>query len=342
MGSEQDYEARKEIAAALAESARKLAQSAANFGQEEEESFRHHPHRQLSLRGYSQSAIHSKRQPFTGQSSPLWLDHDSGTNVSLSPSGVPCVSLDRPTSFDRPHHTTHSELIRCNSVSRAPPPESPLRISHSRYSSQRSLSLEGAPSDHPKLPIHIQTHRVHSAMSLNQREASLDNLHKSSSPPFVHPSHDHAFPSRPKPKHCPSPSTQVPPSSLTASLDFHEQKNQISPEEESPDTIYLVKEIQSPKSYSYLRMDGIHSVLESDHGVSPDSGMGNGDYGTGTESSCSTLKSLSHRDKKDRLSRLSEKSEYLEGEVDELGKDQAEVYREVSVSVVVSVRVVER
>lgn len=61
------------------------------------------------------------------------------------------------------------------------------------------------------------------------------------------------------------------------------------------------------KSRATLRSNGTHFMVESDHGVSPDSGMGNGDYGTGTESSSSTLRS-SHIEKCDRLSRLSENS----------------------------------
>ena len=336
----------------MAESARKLAQSAANFGQDEEDSLHNHPHRsnsQLSSRRFSQpSSLQSRRQLFPSHSSSVLLGHEGGTSRSFSPGGLPSVSLDRPrnvATLERPHHTfpIRSELSRRNSLTRAPPPESPLRISHNSYSSQRSLSHEGHPVNYQRLPVHMRAHRVQSAdshmsdrgVSPSQKEVSLDNLHNSPSPPFGHPYN--AFP-RPDLEDSPPPSILTLPPSLTASLDFSRQER-ISPQATSPDgSTHVVRGIHSPRSYSHLRMDCLHSVLESDHGISPDSGMGNGDYGTGTESSSSTLKSSTHVEKKDRLSRLSEKSEYLDGEegedsTDHTVVDQTDSRRVVSVCV---------
>ncbi len=131
---ENDHETRKEIAAALAESARQLAQSAADFDQED--SYSVHGRRSSSQLSY-RSSMASRRQLFPNSSS-VSLGHDR----SYSPMTPPTVSLDRPRTLERPHNTfpTRGEVARRNSLTRAPPPESPLRISHS---SQRMLSNTG-------------------------------------------------------------------------------------------------------------------------------------------------------------------------------------------------------
>ena len=162
-----------------------------------------------------------------------------------------------------------------------------------------------------KLPPHMRVSRIRSledaGAPLSQRQISLDNLHSSPSPP-----HPLVF----------SPKTTLADGQLfsvphppphhhtTASLDFSSM-GQSSSFTSSPEGVRVFNGVHSPRSHAYVRNDGRTHFVESDHGVSPDSGMGNGDYGTGTESSSSTLRS-SHVENRDRLSRLSEKSmEYL-------------------------------
>ena len=322
LGAENDPETRKEIVAALAESARKLAQSAANFDQEDSYSMHSRSQRsssQLSHRG----SLQSRRQLFPAHSSSISLGHEGGGYRSYSPVGPPTVSLDR-RNLERPHHTfpTRSELVRRNSLSRAPPPESPLRISHSKYPSQRSLGSEK--SSTAKLPAHMRVHRFRSlddqTSALSQREVSLDNLHNSPSPP-------HPLTLSPRTileDNSPVTILNPPPNQVSASLDFSGMERSLN---SSPDGVRSFSGPHSPRSHLYGRCDGVHFTMESDHGVSPDSGMGNGDYGTGTESSSSTLRS-SQVEKRDRLSRLSEKSvEYLnsedgEGHTEESGQRQ--------------------
>ncbi len=135
LGADNDHETRKEIAAALAESARKLAQSAADFDQED--SYSQHYSRRSSSQLSHRSSLQSRRQLFPTQSSSVSLTHDH-THAPL-----PTVSLDRPrtTEQQRSHNTlpTRTEVSRRHSLTRAPPPESPLRIS------QRSLNSDFNP-----------------------------------------------------------------------------------------------------------------------------------------------------------------------------------------------------
>ncbi len=136
---------------------------------------------------------------------------------------------------------------------------------------------------------------------LSQHGISLDNLRGSPSPSLA------PLSSRTSLTNGPSSPVFYQPTATTASLDFTGM-GQSSPSEGW-------RSFNGTHTHgtrgAYARNDGYTYFVEPDHGISPDSGMGNGDYVTGTESGSSTLRS-SHVEKRDRLSRLSEKSvEYL-------------------------------
>ncbi len=146
LGAENDHETRKEIAAALAESARKLAQSAADFDQED--SYSHHGRRSSSQLSY-RSSLQSRRQLFPTHSSSVSLSQDH-THCHTP---LPTVSLDRPRMMEtqKSHNTLPS---RRSSLTRAPPSESPLRIS------QRSLNSD------TNQGTDIPYHRIHTIINL--------------------------------------------------------------------------------------------------------------------------------------------------------------------------------
>ncbi len=147
-----------------------------------------------------------------------------------------------------------------------------------------------------KLPAHMRVSRIHSLEDSpsSQQGISLDNLNGGPPPSLV---------LNPKTTLSNMPSFQVFPHPATASLDFSNlgQNN-------TSESLRFVNGAHTHGARTYGRNDSCTHLVESDHGISPDSGMGNGDYYvTGTESGSSTLRS-SHIEKRDRLSRLSEKS----------------------------------
>lgn len=146
-----------------------------------------------------------------------------------------------------------------------------------------------------KLPAHMRVGRVHSLEDapLGHHGISLDNIR--GNPSLVH-----------SPKTTLTNGQPYPVYPTTASLDFSSMAGSCATES------FNGVHTHGSRAFTYtMRNDGSTHFAESDHGISPDSGMGNGDYVTGTESGSSTLRS-SHVEKRDRLSRLSEKSiEYL-------------------------------
>ena len=316
---EQQREARTEIAAALAESARQLAQSAANFGQEEEplwhsQSLPYHassPHRVTPSTTHSlpTAAMYSKRQLFPSHSSSALISSREfyGSRPSF-PRAVPTASLDRPrntASLDRP---TYYERPRRDSIGQRSQPESPLTFSISSPS-QKSLAsnYEYAPGNYPGSQVHLSRsphylRNYHSSSAVtepglkmphSQSQVSLDYVH---SPPY--PATDQF---QYQNGHYPPPLVAHEPASAVRSLDFSHHNSKLP---------LNLNGMTSPASYpSNLpsRLEELRYRLDSDLRM---------DLKTNTESdsNSSTLRASSHSDNKDRLSRLSEKSEQMDSE----------------------------
>ena len=329
--NEQEREARSEIAAALAESARQLAQSAANFDQEEEEEERqrrgwyskslpHNSHSSLPLRpmlGTTHSLpLHSnKRRLFSSYSStnlpPHGREYVYTPNLpSSSGHTPPMASLDRPrhmVSVDHPSSTHYPyENYRRNSLSQRypPPPESPLTLSQNgRLSSpsQRSLSSnsEYAPGyyHNAPLPVHLRPQRLLSRRVSEPGDGLQGSVYQNHNPAFL--AHVHSSRLR-----AVNGTRQL----TVASLDFHSPKSQ-SQKSHVPHP----NGITNP-SYSH---HDLGNQLE-DVGFRQESldvgGMRNEN---GSDSNTSTLCGSSHSstlDNKNRLSRVSEKSEHNEND----------------------------
>lgn len=320
--NEEEKETRSEIAAALAESARQLAQSAANFGQEEEEEeWQRRVWHSKSLPYNSHSSLNSRTALGTTHSLPLHSNKrklvSSYSSANLPPSNrdpglpsyahaPPTASLDRPrhmVSLDHPITAGHAyENYRRNSLShRYPPPESPLTISHnSRLSSpsQRSLSSnsEYAPAHHHNmpLPVHLRPHRLLSRRVSEPGERM--GVYQSHIPMSM--GHVHSDTSR-----TPNGSKHL----SVASLDFNSPKPQ-----SERSHISRLNGMRDPACSPDLQtqLEDLNVRLESvDH-----SGVHNGN---GSDSNTSTLRGSSHSgtlDTKNRLSRLSEQSEHNEND----------------------------
>ena len=331
--NEQEREARSEIAAALAESARQLAQSAANFDQEEEEEERqrrgwyskslpHHSHSSLphrSLLGTTHSLpLHSnKRRLFSSYSStnlplPYTREHVYTPNLPSSSGHTPPVaSLDRPrhmVSIDHPNSAHYPyEIYRRNSLSQwhhPPPPESPLTLSQNGQlssPSQRSLSSnsEYAPGHYhnPLLPVHLRPQRLLSRRVSEPGDGRQGVVYQNHNPAVLN--HIHSGRLR-------GVNGSRQPS--VASLDFNSPKS------------------QSQKSH-VSRLNGITNPSYSNHelqnqledvGFRQESLDGSGMRNeNGSDSNTSTLCGSSHSstlDNKNRLSRVSEKSEHNEND----------------------------
>ena len=338
--NEQEREARSEIAAALAESARQLAQSAANFDQEEEDEERqrrgwyskslpHHSHSSLPHRlqlGTTHSLpLHcNKRRLFSSYSStnlplPHSREHVYTPNLPSSSGHTPPIaSLDRPrhmVSIDHPNSAHYPyENYRRNSLSQRHhphPPESPLMLSQNgRLSSpsQRSLSSnsEYAPGHYhnPPLPVHLRPQRLLSRRVSEPGDGRQDVHYQNHNPAFLN--HTHSSRLRGV-----NGSRQL----SVASLDFHSPKS------------------QSQKSH-VPRLNGITNPSYSNHDLRSQfedvgfrqelldvNGMRNEN---GSDSNTSTLCGSSHSstlDNKNRLSRVSEKSEHNENENEHINQD---------------------
>lgn len=334
---EQEREARTEIAAALAESARQLAQSAANFGQEEEplwhsQSLPYHtssPHRVSLSTTHSlpTTAMYSKRQLFPSHSSSaLTTSREFNNSRPTLPKAVPTASLDRPrntASLDRP---AYYDRPRRDSNGRRSQPESPLTFSISSPS-QKSLAsnYEYAPGNYPGSQVHLARsphylRNYHSNSGFNEPGIEMTSSQSQVSLDYVHnPSHNNY-----QYQNGHYPLSREPASAV--SLDFHLPKSKLP-----------LNGMTTPASYpSNLpsRLEEIRSRLDSDLKVELRSGTETSD------SNSSTLKASSHSDNKDRLSRLSEKSEQMESETDgEIStQDKDSVNRTISSSSTVQER----
>ena len=340
--NEQEREARSEIAAALAESARQLAQSAANFDQEEEEEGRQRrgwyskslprhshsslPHRSLLGTTHSLPLHSNKRRLFSSYSStnlPLPYARDQVYTPNLpSSSGhtPPVASLDHPrhvVSVDHPNSAHHPyEIYRRNSLSQRhhpPPPESPLMLSqqNSRLSSpsQRSLSSnsEYAPGHYhnPPLPIHLRPQRLLSRRVSEPGDGRQGIIYQNQNPPFL----NHVHSSRLR-----GASGSRQPS--VANLDFHSPKSQ-----SQKSHVPRLNGITNP-SYSSHELRNQLEDADFRQELLDGTGMRNEN---GSDSNTSTLCGSSHSstlDNKNRLSRVSEKSEHNENDEQKLDANQ--------------------
>ena len=331
--NEEEREARSEIAAALAESARQLAQSAANFDQEEEKEERqrrgwhskslpHNSHSsslpyRTSLGTTHSLPLHSnKRKLFSSYSSSNLppYNRELAHTPNLPSSGhhtPPTASLDRPRHMvcaDHPAYHAY-ENYRRNSAGhhRAPPPESPLTVGqqNSRLSSpsQRSLSSnsEYTPSHYHNMslpPVHLRTHRLLSRRVSEPGVVSegMGGAYQNHNPAFLGHIHSTRL-----------GGVNSSPLSV-ASLDFHSPKSQ-SQKSQVPRLNGMTYPVFGNHE---LHEDGSYRLESLEVG-----GMRNEN---GSDSNTSTLCGSSHSstlDNKNRLSRVSEKSEHNENDVEQ-------------------------
>ena len=337
--NEEEREARSEIAAALAESARQLAQSAANFDQEELEerqrkgwhskSLPHNsslPYR-TSLGTTHSLPLHSnKRKMFSSYSStnlpPHGREHVYTPNLPSSGHTPPMASLDRPrhtVSTDHPNATGYHayDNYKRNGFGYHPtPPESPLNSRRgSRLSSPSGRSLssssEYAPGHYhngPLPPVHMRPHRLLSRR-VSEPGGVNEGVYQHHNPVFL----GHVHSGRVRSVNGSNPLA-------IASLDFN------SPKPQSQKTnIPRLNGMTNPalgnqELRSQLLVDDVgfrHDLLEV-------GGMRNEN---GSDSNNSTLCGSSHSstlDNNNRLSRVSEKSEHNENENDNEQKDSQE------------------
>ena len=329
--NEEEREARTEIAAALAESARQLAQSAANFDQEELEerqkrgwyskSLPHYSHSSLPYRttlGTTHSLpLHSnKRKLFPSYSStnlpPHSREHVYTPTLPSSGHTPPTASLDHPrhmVSTDHPYAAY--DYYRKNSFNhRPPPPESPLSSrQNSRLSSpsgrSQSSNLEYGPGHYHNLPlppVHVRPHRV-----LSRRVSEpgcvgdgAGGLYQNHNPAFL--SHVHFNRQR---------GVMAANPLAVASLDFNSPKSQ-SQKSHIPRSNGMTNPIPNDQDLQAQLLGDVNfrrDLLEV-------GGMRNEN---GSDSNNSTLCGSSHSstmENKNRLSRVSEKSEHNENETD--------------------------